>query len=128
MTDITFKSRVNEYGVLHDYILINPSLESPEYYRQYIMSEIDRQLLTKYRSGSHHLKVNTGYFQRTPMESRVCRCNQLQTLEHVLFYCQLTEPLRHNFFPLNLKEFFEDTNLATIKIRAMETILRIRRY
>ena len=126
--EIAEKTGVNTYSALDDYILINPLLEPPDFYNKYTLCESERKLLTKYRTGSHMLKINTGYFQRTPIESRICLCNEIQTLEHVILHCPMTESLRHGNFPSSLNEFFKQHTLAATKLQAMETILRIRRY
>ena len=73
-------------SLLNEYIKINPSLQTPLFYKENLL-EYDRRILIKYRSGSHDLKIRTGYFTRTPEANRLCRCNEIQTLEHVLFHC-----------------------------------------
>ena len=73
MQDIADKTRVHWYSALDDYILINPLFETPKFNTQYTLGEMERQIIVKYRSGSHMLKINTGYFQRTPIEARKCK-------------------------------------------------------
>ena len=126
--DIAEKTRVHSYSALDDYILINPLFETPEFNTHYTLCEADRQIIMKYRSGSHMLKINTGYFQRTPIPARVCLCDEIQTLEHVILHCTLTEVLRHENFPQTLQDFFMDNVLAVSILKAMEVILHIRRF
>ena len=125
---LTQKIQVHSYSPLDDYGMINPSLKTPLFNIGYTMNESDRRILTKYRSGSHMLKINTGYYQRTPIEERLCRCSEIQTLRHVIFSCKLTEKLRNDNFPENMEEFFLDTPLATTYLKAMEEILKIKRF
>jgi hypothetical protein len=125
--DIVKKTAIYTHSILDDYIVINNTLVSPELYRRYTLPESDRQILTKYRCGSHFLKISTGRFNRTPVERRFCKCNHIQTLEHVLFHCVLTEPMRRGSFPTSLGEFFGDNILAAAKLRHMESLLKLRR-
>ena len=126
--DIVKKTQVHSFSVLDDYVRINPTFESPTFYHKYTICERERQLLTKYRSGSHYLKINTGYYQRTPIEARLCKCNEVQTLTHVLFQCPFTKAMRHGVFPDNLKDFFDNDMMAVSKLATMEAILKIRKF
>ena len=127
---ITDKTRVHSYSALDEYKLLNPNLKTPEMNirTQCIINEMDRQTLTKYRSGSHMLKMATGYFQRIPIEERLCTCGELQTLEHVVLHCRTTALLRLNGSPDSLHSFFEDENSAVMKLRTMEVLLHVRRF
>ena len=122
--EIIDKTKIYTFSPLDDYILINPSLETPK--AQNMLCEYERQVITRYRSGSHFLRINTGYFQRTPITARLCRCNKIQNLEHVLFRCPITAPLRQPDSPITLMDFFKDTHQAASKLRAMEALLQIR--
>ena len=124
--EIIDKIKIYTFSPLDDYILINPSLETPK--AQNMLCEYDRQVITRYRSGSHFLRINTGYFQRTPITARLCRCNKIQNLEHVLFRCPIAAPLRQPDSPITLMDFFKDTHQAASKLRAMEALLQIRSY
>ena len=126
--DIHRKTSVPSYSILDDYVLINNSLQSPQFYHQYILTEADRRIVTRYRCGSHFLKINTGRYTRSPIEKRLCKCKQVQTLQHVLFECDLTKPMRHDNFPGSLGEFFADSVFAAMKLRHMERILKIRKF
>ena len=74
------------------------------------------------------LLVNTGHFHRIPIESRLCKCNEVQTLEHVILQCPFTASLRDEAFPSNLHEFFANNALAAIKLKAMEVVLQVRPF
>ena len=124
---IALKTRVNTYSALDDYIKMNPMLIAPQFNLSYVLPEDDRQLLIKYRSGSHMLKVNTGYYQRIAMEERVCLCKEIQTLEHVIIHCPYTEAIR-NEDGTSMQDFFNDNCLAVTKLKVIEDILSVRRF
>ncbi len=126
--DISNKTAVHTHSILDDFVLINNTLTSPEFYHRYILAENDRLLITKYRCGSHFLKIITGRFNRTPTNERLCKCNEIQTLHHVIFQCIHTAPIRHGDFPLTLGEFFQDNSFAVAKVRHIEKILNLRKY
>ena len=112
--------------VLNDYFSLNATRSSPIFYREYLLNEKDRKLLTRYRTGSSFLKINTGYYSRTPIEERLCKCKCIQNLEHVLFHCPFTQAMRDEKFPSTLEELFNDGELAATKLRCMEKLLKLR--
>ena len=126
--DVANKTFVYTYSILDDYVLINSSLTAPEFYNRYTLSESDRRIVTKYRCGSHFLRIITGKYNRTTIEQRLCKCNHIQTLQHVLFQCVLTEPIRRGINIATLGEFFKDSLFAATKLRHMENILKLRKY
>ena len=117
-------------GCYGPYIKLNPSLSSPEFYRDIKCMETDRLLLTRYRTGSHRLKINTGRVSQQQRHERLCSClENIQTLEHVILYCPLTENIR-NIYHINtqdLKDIFENQRITYIvsMIRSVERILTI---
>ena len=57
-------------------------------------------MITRYRTGSHNLRVETGRLcnPTLPREERVCRCNTgVQTLKHCLFDCPLLTELHDEY-------------------------------
>ena len=83
-------------GYYAPYYLINPQIISPVLYKQNTCLEFERLLITKHRSGSNNLKIQTGRLRNIPRDSRICDCETaLQTLEHVLCNCSLLEHARH---------------------------------
>ena len=109
---ITTKAAPNTYGIIKDYVALNNNLHTPNFYHQYSLFENERLIVTKYRSGSHFLKINTGSFYRTPLDERLCACNEIQTLHHVIFHCVLTAPIRYDGFPQTLGDFFDNSSNA----------------
>ena len=66
-------------GILGVYYSINSELN------QYLVDDIpefERVVITRYRCGSHDLKI-----EKTDREIRLCVCQQVQTLEHVVLVC-----------------------------------------
>ena len=55
-SDLVEHAQMDNVGTRGTYLLIKPKLLTPEYYNVYLLSEIDRIMFTKYRSGSHYLK------------------------------------------------------------------------
>ena len=80
------------------YLSINPDLSaSPLSSVIYGIPEYYRIACTRIRTSSHRLRVETGRWARIPMESRLCRCGEIQTEEHVLLRCPLTEDIRSSY-------------------------------
>ena len=73
--------------------------------------EFERELITRYRTGSHLLAVETGRYSNITRENRLCSCgNGVQTVWHIMAECCETRDIvrkRYN----NLKEVFDDANL-----------------
>ena len=113
-----------------DYVLLNNDLSSPLFYTAYIVHESDRILVTKYRSGSHYLKILTGNRTNTPRERRLCKCNEVQSLHHVIFECIFTNCIRTSSFIANiatLKDFFgQEVSVVATSLRLIEKHLKLR--
>ena len=73
--------------------------------------EFERELITRYRTGSHSLAVEIGRYSNITRENRLCSCgNGVQTVWHIMAECCETRDIvrkRYN----NLKEVFDDANL-----------------
>ena len=85
------------------YLGMNPELESPSIYRKTANFVPDhyRTAFTRFRLGSHRLKVETGRWSRIPRERRLCLCGQVQDEMHTLLDCPLLNDLRREFSHLN---------------------------
>ena len=57
---------------------------------------LDPPLITRYRTGSHILKIEIGRrYPYIPREKRICICNnEIQTLSHCLLRCPLLNNIR----------------------------------
>ena len=99
---------------LETYYRINPTLSEPLYISKVIL-ETDRILLSRFRCGSHSLKIELGRFSRPhiPREERTCTCKQgLQTVLHCFTECPLIIPMLNKTYT-NLKSIFEDDAICT---------------
>ena len=87
---------------LGTYLRINPNLTKPDYKN---VLEFQRVSITRYRTGSHNLKTETGRrHPRIEREERVCKCNtEVQTLEHCLFRCPLLGDIRTKYGITNVE-------------------------
>ena len=61
-----------------------------------------RKAFTKFRVSSHNLACETGRWNRKgrgrlPMEERLCSCGLIQSEEHVISVCPLSQNLRDNY-------------------------------
>ena len=71
---------------------------STEQYIEQNMSRKYRQMLAKLRSGSLPIRVETGRYDNTPLEDRICNCcsaNQIEDEVHILLQCDLYNDLRY---------------------------------
>ena len=101
---------------------------TPDYflYRLYFytVTENERILLTRYRTGSHSLDVELGRFSNIPRQNRLCTCGvSVQTVLHIFTECQLTRAVIHHRYT-SLSEIFDDPNLPKLLI-SITKLLRI---
>ena len=105
---------------LGTYFALNPLLVEPRYVGVF---EFERICMTRYRTGSHNLRIETGRMCNpiVPREERFCNCsNDVQTLRHVILRCPITE-LRQKY---NITSF--ETALSNPKILIeVENVLKI---
>ena len=64
--------------------------------------EVHRISFTRFRLSSHSLAVETGRWNRRgrgrlPMEERLCSCGTIQTEEHVLCHCPISQHIRDEY-------------------------------
>ena len=80
------------------YLALNPQLELNEVYiSTHVIPEFSRISFTRIRTSSHRLRIETGRWTRTPRELRLCPCGDIQSEEHVLLRCPMSQDLRSNF-------------------------------
>ena len=97
----------SEKTKLSEYRELNPSLSQPPIYTDPIVREYERVVATRLRLGSHDLMVERGRWSRLPRENCLCECGKIQTVEHIICYCPLTQEVR---------EKYPDTNFASIRL------------
>ena len=100
---------------------MNPDLSVHEMYTNKNISEFDRLVATRIRLSSHELAIEKGRWSRTPRESRLCNCGEIQTEVHVVCFCPFTDVVRASYPELNfqsLEAVFKSVD-STKAIRAI---------
>ena len=122
----------DEDSILGTYKRINPNLSTSTLYKGICCFERDRTIITRYRMGCHKLRIQTGRYGEEESErlGRLCSCErEVQTIDHVLFACSLTERVRqaHNIRNETLDSFFnnEDFIRTASVLRAIEKFIGI---
>ena len=72
------------------------------YSKKHIINENYRIALTRFRVSSHSLAIETGRWNRKgrgslTIEERLCTCGQVQTEEHVIGHCPISQHLRDQY-------------------------------
>ena len=109
---------------LGTYYQINPSLSScvPD---PQLKLEAEREIVTRFRTGSHSLAIETGRYGNVPRENRLCSCGEgIQTVWHIFAECPLTRTIVEKNYT-NMSEIFDDDNVHTILL-ALTKKLKIR--
>ena len=74
---------------------MNPELDVHEVYSEKSnIPEYQRVAFTRLRLGSHNLMIERGRWSRIPTEDRKCVCGAVQTEQHVLGECPLSQDTR----------------------------------
>ena len=84
------------------------------------MLECERVLLTRYRCGSHNLKIEVGRLSnpKIPREDRLCRCNAgIQSLQHCLFDCQLLQEVHQEHDYTTVEEAFNSPEIVDLLVK-----------
>lgn len=80
------------------------------------LTENERILITRFRTGCHSLTIEIGRFFNTPCVNRLCVCGLgVQTVWHIFSECQLTRAIVIKNY-VSLQEIFEDRNLLSLLI------------
>ena len=113
------------------YVSANPKLKvhSVHMKSDNYIPEYARTSFTRLRLSSHHLKIETGRWSRTPRESRLCDCplNAMQDEQHVVKDCVITSSVRDNFPDIicDFPDFYngnDDLNLCLFIHNMFETL------
>ena len=70
--------------------------------KNYLQYDFDTNILTKLRSGSLKLYLETGRYDNIPRDNRICRCCKMNNIEdeyHFVLICPAYRTLRCNFLP-----------------------------
>ena len=80
---------------LGTYLEVNPTLTKPVFSDKL---EFQRVCISRYRTGSHDLKIESGRITGTPRDERLCKCNTaIQTISHVLLHCPMLNDIRDKY-------------------------------
>ena len=103
----------DEDSKLGTYYRINPTLQKYVPNPQKIM-ELERELVTRFRTGSHSLAIELGRYSNIPRDNRICGCgDSVQTIWHVFMQCSVTYSIcRRNY--QSLQEIFADENIHKV--------------
>ena len=83
------------------YLLMNPLLKAPTIYKNENIPEYKRFYYTRLRLSSHNLKIETGRWTRTPRNRAYVLCREdIQTEQHVLLNCSVTQELREEYMEI----------------------------
>ena len=94
------------------YRQINTELQKHGMYERNSISEFKRLAVTRFRTSSHRLKIETGRWSRIPHERRLCNCGlaEVQDEKHVIETCLHLSELKLTFPNLDfrLEAFFDN--------------------
>lgn len=88
--------------------------------------EYQRVACTRLRLGAHYLAIETGRWSRTPQDSRLCTCGEVQTEQHVVCSCPRTETIREKYQTIDftdLSSFYSSER--HVMAACSESILRV---
>ena len=123
--NIVTSSNEDANSKLGTYYDVNPDCKSDHNATYKDMLELERITLTRYRTGSHNLKIETGRhsYPKVPREQRVCKCNEaIQTLRHILFDCNLLRDFREFRTHDTIEEFFKWDGAANYLFNAAQVL------
>ena len=93
---------------------MNPGLETHDIYlKRCVINETYRIAFTRFRVSSHSLAIETGRWNRRgrgrlPIEERLCMCGQVQTENHVVSECTISQHIRNQHGFSNITELMSD--------------------
>ena len=100
------------------YLQLNPNLVMSPFLNRI---DLTGKCITKFRAGSHMLKIETGRWNRTPREDRLCtHCNKLGDENHAIFECSLIYREDLPEFPSNLSSLWEYPSINVLFKRIRE--------
>ena len=107
------------------YLLVNPQLAPPN--QRVDILESERVLVSRYRCGSHNLKIESGRLcnPKIAREERLCICNTgVQSLRHCLFDCPLLHELHEEYAYTSIEEVFMLPDIVKLLMR-MKNLLKV---
>ena len=115
-------AEADEDSRLGTYFRINPGLDPWIPTPQSIL-EVERKLITRYRTNSHSLNIEVMRYSGVNRENRLCTCKlDVQTIWHVCMCC----PLSVGIFPRNeynnLNDLFNDPFVHVYLLKLSKTL------
>ena len=117
------KANGDDESRLGMYLQVNPNLVSPTYRPNTL--EFERVMISRYRTGSHNLRIETGRLcnPTTPREERTCRCNTgIQSLAHCLFNCPLLHDLYEKYNFASVEEALNSPDIPKFLLEMEKTL------
>jgi len=77
----------------------------------------DRVYAIRLRLSSHKLAIEMGRWSRIPREDRLCPCGVIQTEQHVICHCPLSDHIPSQFSAVsfsNIAEFFDCAEVGVV--------------
>ena len=122
-TSIRQKAGDDEQSRCGVYLLVNPGLTPPKQKNNIL--ERERILMSRYRCGSHNLRIETGRLSNpfVPRNERYCSCNNgVQSLNHILFECPLLEDLHQEYNFRSITEALDRDDIASFLLKMERTL------
>ena len=111
------------------YFTVNPTFEIHPIYQNggEAVDDYLRIAFTRFRTSSHRLKIETGRWSRIPRDRRLCGCGEgVQTEEHVLVGCSLTEGIREKYGQTNISfNSFMNDKKSKAQLHMLHEILNL---
>ena len=118
---LTEKVEADMDSRLGTYFRLNPDLK-PYVPQPQFMLESERKLVTRFRTGSHSLNIETGRYSNIPRENRLCSCGEdVQTIWHIINGCPLTADIANSNFE-NLQHLFQDEDIHKLLLVATKRL------
>ena len=111
------------------YFTVNPTFEVHPIYQNggEAVDDYLRIAFTRFRTSAHRLKIETGRWSRIPRDRRLCGCGEgVQTEEHVLVECSLTEGIREKYGQTNISfSSFMNDKKSKAQLHMLHEILNL---
>ena len=121
---LEYQHNLDSDSKLGTYYEINPSLSSCVPVPQTTL-EFEREMVTRFRTGSHSLAIETGRYSNTPRENRLCSCGDgVQTVWHVFAECSRTRTIVTKNYT-KMSDIFDDEDVPKVLL-ALTKELKIR--
>ena len=119
MLKVSNALRQREFSRRMTYQIINPDMTVHRIYRERCVSVVTTQ---RVRQAGGAAVEGRG---RLPLEERVCPCGNVQTEQHVIEQCPLTQHIRELYQFSTMKELFSERLLPEIVCKITHEILNV---